>query len=74
VGGGAEELMVERYSMLGIGEKDVMRCRRELKSILVKILEEGVIVRGIEIWSQDEEGEGDVPGSCYVKWDLDLSA
>lgn len=64
--------MVERFSMLGIRETDVRRCRKVLKSKLLKNLDSsGMIVNEIEIWSQDEDSE-DVEGSCYIKWDIEF--
>lgn len=58
--------------MLGITEKDVQRCRKILKTKLLKNLDTtGMIVNEIEICSPDEEKE-DPEGSCCIKWDIDF--
>jgi hypothetical protein len=69
--------VLESFSMLGIREKDVRRCRGVLKSKFLKMIGEssGIIVNEFEIWSPAKynEGEDHPEGSCYVEWDVQFS-
>lgn len=63
--------MVERFAMLGIGEKDVRRCHKTLRNKIMKYMDDprALLVHSIEIWSPDTKSE-DPEGSCYIKWDI----
>ena len=65
--------VVERFSMLGIRDKDVKRCREALMKKLLKNLDSsGMVVNEIEILGPDEEGKVVEAGSCCIKWDIEF--